>query len=122
MKPLTPLIRWTLLALLALPLALAACSKQVDDDELAAGKSLDGAIAEGEQASADTAITAKVNTALAADEKLHTLAISVATHNGQVTLSGTTPDTQLRDRAVTLASGIDGVKLVNNQLVVGRTS
>jgi len=114
MKPLTSLIRWPLLAALALPLALAACGKQVDD-ELSSGP-----VSEAEQASVDTAITAKVNTALAADEKLHATPITVDTHNGQVTLTGVVPDTQSRDRATLLASGIDGVKLVNNQVVIGR--
>ena len=32
-----------------------------------------------------------------------------------------TPDTQARDRAVALASAVEGVKQVNNQLVIGRT-
>lgn len=121
MKPPIPLIRWTLLAALALPLALAACGKQAEDDELGSGKSLDGAIAEGPQATVDTTITAKVNNALAADDKLRTLQIAVDTHNGQVTLTGVMPDNQSRDRAVTLASAVDGVKQVNNQLVIGRT-
>jgi osmotically-inducible protein OsmY len=115
MKPLTPLMRWPLLAALALPLALAACSKQAADDELGSGP-----VSEAEQASVDTAITAKVNTALAADDKLHATPISVDTHNGQVTLTGVVPDTQSRDRATVLASGIEGVKLVNNQVVIGR--
>lgn len=118
MKRLTPPIRWPVLVALVLPLALTACDKPADDDDLGAGKN---PVAAGEQLPADTTITAKVSTALAADDKLHALQIAVDTHNGQVTLSGMTPDTQSRDRAVALASAVDGVKRVNNQLVIGRT-
>ena len=118
MKRLTPPIRWPALVALALPLVLAACDKPAEDDEFGAGKP---PVVAGEQAPTDTTITAKVNTALAADDKLHALQIAVDTHNGQVTRRGMPPDTQSRDRAVALASAVEGVKQVNNQLVIGRT-
>lgn len=137
--------RLTLLAALAIAASLAACSKQEDDRT--AGQRLDGAIAEAKQsaeetkreakqamndaensaaraadktaqATGDMAITAKVNAALVADDKLKATQINVDTQGGQVTLTGQAPDAQSRERATTLASAVDGVKHVNNQLVV----
>ncbi len=140
-----PTARLPLLAALAIAAALTACSKQEDDRT--AGQRLDGAIAEAKQtaqetrreakeaindaensaaraadktaqATGDMAITAKVNAALVADDKLKATQINVDTKEGQVTLTGVAPDAQSRDRATTLASAVDGVKHVNNQLVV----
>lgn len=142
--------RLPLLAALALATALTACSKN-NEDERTAGQKLDGAIAEAKQsaqetrqdakqamtdaeqsaaraadktaeATGDMAITAKVNAALVADDKLKATQINVDTQAGQVTLTGQAPDTQSRERATTLASAVDGVKNVNNQLVVGKSS
>ncbi len=126
--------RVPMLAALAVAAALTACSKH--DDERTAGQKLDGAIAEAKQAmndaemsakraadttaqvSSDVTITAKVNAALVADDKLKATQINVDTREGQVTLTGQAPDAQSRERATTLASAVDGVKQVNNQLVV----
>jgi hyperosmotically inducible protein len=74
------------------------------------------------QVSTDMAITAKVNAALAVDDKLKATQINVDTREGQVTLTGQAPDAQSRERATTLVSAVDGVKQVNNQLVVNRNS
>lgn len=141
-----PATRLTLLAALALSAALAGCSKQ-KDDELTAGQRLDGAVADAKRnadevrrdaqqavsdaemsasraadttarVSTDMAITAKVNAALVADDKLKATQINVDTREGQVTLTGKAPDAQSRERASTLASAVDGVKQVNNQLIV----
>lgn len=143
-----PAIRLTLLAALVLSTALAGCGKQ-KEDELTAGERLDGAVADArrgademrrdaQQAAADAemsasraagataqvttdmAITAKVNAALAVDDKLKATQINVDTRAGQVTLTGAAPDAQSRERATTLASAVDGVKQVNNRLVVSR--
>lgn len=125
----------TLLAALAVATALTACSRQ-RDDETTAGQRLDGAIAGAKesaqdaqmsashaaektaQISGDMTITAKVNAALVADDQLKATQINVDTREGQVTLTGQAPDAQSRERAATLASAVDGVKQVNNQLVV----
>lgn len=137
--------RVPMLAALAVAAALTACSKH--DDERTAGQKLDGAIADAKQSAAETkqdakqamndaemsakraadttaqvssdvTITAKVNAALVADDKLKATQINVDTREGQVTLTGQAPDAQSRERATTLASAVDGVKQVNNQLVV----
>ncbi len=146
MKPLSTTPRGlSLLSAVALAAALTACSKQEDD--LTAGQRLDGAIAEtkraadetrqdareavasaeasaaraaeqASQATTDLGITAKVNAALVADDKLKATQINVDTREGMVTLTGKAPDAQSRERATMLASAVGGVKHVNNQLVV----
>ncbi|HEV6965600.1 MULTISPECIES: BON domain-containing protein [Roseateles] len=146
MKQPTLAPRLPLLAALAVATALTACGRQ-HDDELTAGQKLDNAVADAKQAARDTkkdaqqamndaemsasraadttarvstdmAITAKVNAALVADDKLKATQINVDTREGQVTLTGKAPDSQSRERASTLASAVDGVKQVNNQLIV----
>ncbi|MEO6279018.1 BON domain-containing protein [Roseateles sp.] len=140
--------RLPLLAALAIAAALTACGKH-NEDERTAGQRLDGAISEAKQSaqetkqdakqamteaeqsaaravdktaevSGDVTITAKVNAALVADDKLKATQINVDTQAGQVTLTGQAPDAQSRERATILASAVDGVKHVNNQLVVGK--
>jgi len=136
--------RLTLLAVLSVS-ALTACGKRGDDD-VAAGQRPDSAVTRSadaarrdanqtaanaqqsassamdnaSQATTDMAITAKINAALAMDDKLKATQINVDTREGQVTLTGAAPDKQSRERATTLATAVDGVKQVNNQLVVGK--
>lgn len=144
-----PTPRLPLLAALAIAAALTACGKQEDDRT--AGQRLDGAIAEAKQSAEDTrreakeamhdaenaaaraadktaqatgdmAITAKVNAALVADDRLKATQINVDTREGQVTLTGQAPDAQSRERATTLAAAVVGVKHVDNQLIVNATN
>ncbi|MCW5660515.1 MAG: BON domain-containing protein [Burkholderiaceae bacterium] len=68
----------------------------------------------------DAAITTAVNAKLAQDKTLSALRIDVDTVGGRVSLRGTAPDAAARERATTLASAVDGVKSVDNQLVVGK--
>lgn len=139
--------RAPLIGALALAAALAACSKQ--EDNRTAGQKLDGAIAEAKQAGAearneasqaigqaenkmkdatasaseamtDAAIVTKINAALAADDRLKAIHIDVKAEDGRVTLSGTAPDAGSQARATTLAQAIEGVRSVDNQLVVAR--
>jgi hyperosmotically inducible protein len=66
----------------------------------------------------DAAITTSVNAALAKDPQLSALRIDVDTVEGRVALRGTAPDAATRDRATELASRVDGVRSVENQLTV----
>jgi osmotically-inducible protein OsmY len=68
----------------------------------------------------DAAITTAVNAKLAQDKTLSALRIDVDTVGGKVSLRGTAPDPAARERATTLASSVDGVVSVDNQLVVGK--
>jgi len=65
----------------------------------------------------DTVITTKIKSELA-EEKLSSLVkIEVDTnHKGQVTLSGTAPSQQARDKAVSIARSVEGVKSVENHI------
>lgn len=139
--------RLPLIGALAVAAALAACGKH--EDERTPGQKLDGAIAEAKQAGADAkaeagkaldraedklksasttasealtdaAIVTKINAALMADDRLKATRIEVRAEEGRVTLSGTAPDAGSQARATTLASAVEGVRSVNNQLVVAR--
>lgn len=135
------------LVALALTAALAGCSKH--DDERTAGQKLDGAIADAKQAGAearvdardaantaevkvkeaanatseaftDAAIVTKINASLAADDQLKATKIDVDAKDGHVKLTGTAPSADALARAKTLAQAVDGVRSVDNQLVVAR--
>lgn len=140
-------LRAPLIGALALAAALAGCSKH--DDERTAGQKLDGAIADAKQAGTeakqdarqamdkaenklkdataaatevanDATIVTKINAALMADDRLKATKIDVRAEDGRVTLTGTAPDAGSQARATTLASAVDGVRSVDNQLVVAR--
>jgi hyperosmotically inducible periplasmic protein len=70
----------------------------------------------------DASITASVNAKLASDKELSALRINVDTVEGRVALRGTAPSPSARDRATQLASSVDGVRSVENQLVVSSKS
>lgn len=95
--------------------------QQVDDIKSGASAVVDqGAHATGQLAAtlSDAGITAAVKTALAADPALSALKIDVSTRDGVVTLAGPAPDPKSRDRAGVLAAAPDGVRAVENLLVV----
>lgn len=64
----------------------------------------------------DTAITAKVKAKFIGDSQFKGSDISVTTTNGVVTLTGSAPGTDVKARAADLASAVDGVKSVDNQI------
>lgn len=68
----------------------------------------------------DAMITTAINAELARDSRLSALRIDVDTNDGRVELHGTAPDADSRERATQLASSVDGVKSVDNQLTVQR--
>ncbi len=70
------------------------------------------------QAMSDSAITAAVKTALAADPALSAVKIEVTTDDGVVRMDGPAPDEQARKRAEVLAAAPKGVRSVDNRLVV----
>ncbi|OMG54915.1 transporter [Azonexus hydrophilus] len=67
----------------------------------------------------DTEITAKVKGDILAEPGLKSLQISVDTVNGAVTLSGSVDLNSSREKAGMVAAAVNGVKEVNNQLIVG---
>ena len=66
----------------------------------------------------DSAVTAKVKTALLADDNVKGLKIDVDTSGGVVTLNGTADTQANMSKAQTIAQGIEGVKSVENKLSV----
>jgi hyperosmotically inducible protein len=68
----------------------------------------------------DSVITAKVKTLLAEDDFLKSFQISVETNKGIVRLSGSVNSQKAVDKAGEIARGVQGVKSVNNNLIVNR--
>ncbi len=66
----------------------------------------------------DGTITASINADLLKDPDMSVLKIDVDTRDGVVALNGLVKDEASRMRAGTIASGIKGVRQVNNYLVV----
>jgi hyperosmotically inducible periplasmic protein len=71
-----------------------------------------------ERATKDTAITAEIKTALARDKSVRSSEIHVDTIAGVVTLKGSVPSPEISGHAAQLAEQTNGVKSVNNQLMV----
>ena len=67
---------------------------------------------------ADSAISGEIRQKLSADAQLKRFTIGIRTQAGRVTLSGTVGGYEMRDRAVTLARDTDGVRAVDNRIVV----
>lgn len=67
----------------------------------------------------DSAITAKIKAAQAADSTVRATSINVETDNaGVVTLSGSARSQSEIDRAIELAKGVQGVTRVNNNMTL----
>lgn len=66
----------------------------------------------------DTITTAKVKAALVADEAIKSMDIAVVTRKGEVQLSGFVNSKSQIDRAVMVASKVDGVSSVNNEMSI----
>lgn len=108
-------------AALAAGLTLAACQPADGPPAAAAPSPAQDATARAEKGMnsvGDAAITVAVNTALAKDEQLSVLRIDVNTVDGHVVLDGSAPDAAARQRATLLARAVDGVKSVDNRLVL----
>lgn len=66
----------------------------------------------------DSAITASVKAKLAADSQLSAMDIQVSTKQGDVVLTGKAPSDDARVRATTLAGTVNGVRAVENHLML----
>jgi hyperosmotically inducible protein len=95
--------------------ALAGCdqadqkqvSQQVREQSAVVAKAVD-----------DSAITAKVKTALLAEPGIPSADISVETVAGTVTLTGKVTDRAQAERAIQVVAMVEGVKGVDNRLAV----
>jgi hyperosmotically inducible protein len=70
------------------------------------------------RADGDTAITAKVKSALGSDDQLKGVDVSVETKDGNVTLSGKVGDPGQRERVIQIARSVQGVKDVQDSISV----
>jgi osmotically-inducible protein OsmY len=73
---------------------------------------------QGSNKVADALITTSVNAELAKDPQLALLHIDVDTDSGRVALRGTAPDQEAKERATQIASAVQGVVSVENQMEV----
>ena len=135
----------TVLSTAAAAVFLVACDQRAEEPTATAGQKLDATVAQAErkvdeirsdarvagnearqaadQATnvvsdkvTDAAITAQINAELARDSRLSALRVDVDTVDGRVTLRGSAPDDNARERATTLAQQVSGVRSVDNQL------
>ncbi len=69
----------------------------------------------------DATITTKVKAKIAEDGIMRGIAISVETFEGNVTLTGAVDTNAQRDRAEKLAKNTEGVRKVNNLIMLKKT-
>jgi len=98
--------------------AAGAAEKKIEQVKEAVGEKA----AEAGKAVEDAALAAKVKTALIAEPGLNALAIDVDAKDGVVSLFGTADSTANRDKAGRVAAKVEGVKSVNNKLVIVKGS
>ena len=67
----------------------------------------------------DVLVAEQVKAALAASPDYGTSKVDVHSSDGDVTLRGTAPDPQARERAAEIARAVQNVKSVDNQLTLG---
>lgn len=83
-----------------------------------AGKATERKLSEAGKAIDDATVTTKVKSALITAPDLKAGDIDVETTNGVVTLEGIADSAESRQKAAQVASNIEGVKAVKNQIVV----
>ncbi len=66
----------------------------------------------------DSVVTTKVKTALMGDDQVKSRDIAVVTLKGEVQLSGFVDSQKQIDRAVVVATGVEGVSRVNNEMSI----
>jgi hyperosmotically inducible protein len=103
--------------------------KQIDQATESASNSLSNAADKADQAITkqanettqvmeDSSVTSKVKSSLLKEPGMQSMKIKVVTENGIVTLSGSAENQEKINKAVKLAGAIEGVKSVNNKLVI----
>jgi hyperosmotically inducible protein len=118
-------------------LTLGACDQKPSADRISKDveRSLDQANRQIEQAGKETerkfdqagkalddaTLTTKVKTALISEPGLKSGEINVETSSGIVTLQGTADTIENRQKAAQVASNVEGVRAVKNQIVVRGT-
>jgi hyperosmotically inducible periplasmic protein len=86
------------------------------------GQAISDAAEKTGQALGDSAITSKIKAGILAEAGLESLQIHVATTSGVVTLNGSVNSQENSDKAASIAATVDGVKDVENRLIVNPSS
>ncbi|MDP1558185.1 MAG: BON domain-containing protein [Nitrosomonas sp.] len=98
--------------------AMGEAGKKIEQVTSDAGKKIGEAVDKAAMAISDAEITTMVKAAIFSDPDVEMMQISVDTVNGVVTLSGSVDSQSSSDRAKELADAVDGVKEVENHLVI----
>ncbi len=98
--------------------AASDVGKKMDDTAERVDKTVSGQGDAMALALDDTEITARVKAAILAEPGLRSLQISVETHSGIVTLTGSVDSPATFDKVAAMALAVKGVKDVRNELVV----
>ena len=107
-----------LIVLIAFAGASACTSMLVGGGGTSAGRPIGQDNRSASSVARDNRITAAVRARFAADAELGNASLSIDTRQGVVTLRGTLPAFDQRDRAVRLAGDVEGVVRVQNQVRV----
>ena len=98
--------------------AASAAKAEIQEATKEAKTAASGATGTMTTSTRDGMITTKVNAELVKDPSLSALKINVDTSDGHVVLNGAAPSDTSRLRAATLARAVDGVKDVDNRLLI----
>ena len=101
-----------------LSLALTACTAMMVGGGASGSYPANEAERPAGVVSTDAAITNRIKSRYAADPVIRGFSIGVGTYEGTVTLYGAVGSILARNRAVSLARQTDGVKAVNDQIVI----
>ena len=109
------------LLLVFLVVSFAGCTSMLlGSGGASAGRPIGSDSRSASDAGDDARISATIRNRFAGDSELAAARLQVATMRGVVSLKGTVPAFEQRDRAVRLAQDVEGVVRVENQLVVRR--
>lgn len=106
-------------------LGLGACDKRTEapppqPTSETSSPPVSGSVTSAGQAVDDAVLTSRVKAALANDAGLKTLDLKVDSSAGVVSLSGIVATQTMRDNAIQVAQSVEGVRSVNNNLMVAQ--
>jgi hyperosmotically inducible protein len=101
----------------AIALSLAGCNRGTDSNTSTTGSGATTGSTVGTQVD-DTALTARVKSALMADDTVRSFDIDVETNNGVVQLNGNVTTQAQIDQALQVARGVSGVTQVENRMTM----
>lgn len=107
-----------LVLILLLSSALTGCTAMLVGGGSAGGYEAAKGERTASEVADDSAITTRIRGKHSADPLVSVFDVRVRTYEGTVTLWGTVGSIRARDRAVALARETDGVRAVNNQIII----